>query len=182
MQNYTRDVEITLFKNKNFANVWIFPYLVKNNNVTLVTYEKQPNSYRKVLSYNHSYYSEFYEKKEKKEYYIINCVDEDITNVTLVSNFSATGVFIKNIDVHKNLKISPEFIKKKNKHLKKLAKAKLYAYYDSLMKKRSKVYAQREIAKGYEQEVINFMNCLKYSKYKLLPEIVYIIMKFINFS
>ena len=182
MQNYTRDVEITLFKNQDFAKIWIFPYFVKNSNVTLITYEKQPNSYRKVLSYNHSYYSEFYERAGKKEYYIINCVDNDITNITLVSNFSATGVFIKNIDINKNIKISPKFINKKNKHLKKLAKTKLYAYYDSLMRKKSEVHAQREITKGYEQEVINFMNCLKYSKYNLLPELIYIIMKFINFS
>lgn len=182
MQNYTRDVEITLFKNRNFANVWIFPYFVKNSNVTLITYEKHPNSHRKVLSYNHSYYSEFYEKVGEKEYYIISCVDENINEVTLVTNFSATGVFVKNIDVHKSIKNGPKFIEKKNKHLKKLAKTKLYAYYDSLMMKRSKVHAQREITKGYEQEVINFMNCLKYSKYKLLPEIIYVIMKFINFS
>lgn len=182
MQNYNRDIEITVFKNKDFADVWIFPSFAKNNIVTLITYEKQDNSYRKISSYTHTDYTEFYEKAGFKKYYIINTVSGNIFGVTLVSNFDGVGLFIKNIDFHKNIKISPEFIKKKNNHLKKLAKTKLYTFYDSLMKKKSKVYIQKKITKSYEDEVTNFMHCLKYSKINFPQEIVYVIMKFINFS
>ena len=182
MQNYTRDVEITLMCNKSRAKIWMFPYFVANNNVNLIVYEKEPNLCRKVLSYTLDYYSEFYENIKDKKYYIISCVDEEINEVSLLNNFSGIGVFIKAVDIFKNIKITPYIKQLKNNHLKQLAKAKLFLYYDSLMKGKSEAHPQRGIKKSYEIEVVNFISCLKYAKYQIPLEILFIIMKFIKFS
>ena len=136
------------------------------------------------MSYSLDYYTEVYEKIKNKQYYIVSYVDEQISEVSILNNFSAAGLFIKAVDLFRSVDITPDIKKLKNKHSKQLAKAKLFMYYDSLMKKKSKAYANRGISKAYEKEVINFITCIKKSEniLKLLPEILYIIMKFIKFA
>ena len=50
------------------------------------------------------------------------------------------------------------------------------------MKGKSEAHPQRGIKKSYEIEVVNFISCLKYAKYQIPLEILFIIMKFIKFS